>query len=88
MVRRDERVDIAARMYENAISLARSSILCRTPGIFSDELEYDVRRRVLPCELAEQPGARTLRPICPKHAYLDYADACQKERNALSCFIR
>ncbi len=34
------------------------------------------------------PALRMLRPICPKHAYLDYADACQKERNTLSCFIR
>jgi hypothetical protein len=83
-----ERVHIAARMYENAISLARSSILCRSPGIFSDELEYDVRRRVLPRELAEQPGAQDPPPDMPQTCAPGLADACQKERNTLSCFIR
>jgi len=48
-----ERMEIAARMYEDAVALIRSSILYRTPGIATDDLEYEVRRRVLPRGLAE-----------------------------------
>jgi hypothetical protein len=48
-----ERMEIAARMYEDAVALIRSSILYRTPGIAADDLEYEVRRRVLPRGLAE-----------------------------------
>lgn len=48
-----ERMEIAARMYEDAIALVRSSILYRNPDISSEDLEYEVRRRVLPRGLAE-----------------------------------
>ena len=48
-----ERMEIAARMYEDAVALIRSSILYRTPGIAAADLEYEVRRRVLPRGLAE-----------------------------------
>jgi hypothetical protein len=48
-----ERMEIAARMYEDSVSLVRSSILYRRPGISTDELEYEVRRRVLPRGMAE-----------------------------------
>jgi hypothetical protein len=48
-----ERIEIAARMYEDAISLVRSSILYRDPGIGQEDLEYEVRRRVLPRGMAE-----------------------------------
>jgi len=48
-----ERMEIAARMYEDAVVLVRSSILYRNPDISSDDLEYEVRRRVLPRGLAE-----------------------------------
>lgn len=48
-----ERVEIAARMYEDAVALVRSSILYRTPDISPDDLEYEVRRRILPRGLAE-----------------------------------
>jgi len=48
-----ERMEIAARMYEDAVALVRSSIRYRTPGISPDDLEYEVRRRVLPRGLAE-----------------------------------
>ena len=43
-----ERMEIAAQMYEDAIGLVRSSILYRTPDIAPADLEYEVRRRVLP----------------------------------------
>ena len=48
-----ERVAIAAQMYEEAIALLRSSILYRTPDIAPDDLEFEVRRRVLPRGMAE-----------------------------------
>jgi len=48
-----ERMAIAARMYEDAVALVRSSILYRNPSISPADLEYEVRRRVLPRGLAE-----------------------------------
>jgi hypothetical protein len=48
-----ERMEIAAQMYDDAITLVRSSILLRAPEIAPDDLEYEVRRRVLPRGLAE-----------------------------------
>jgi hypothetical protein len=48
-----ERVEIAAQMYEDAIALVRSAILYRTPHIAADDLEYEVRRRILPRGMAE-----------------------------------
>jgi hypothetical protein len=48
-----ERMDIAAQMYEDAIMLVRASVLYRTPDIAPGDLEYEVRRRVLPRGLAE-----------------------------------
>ena len=48
-----ERMEIAARMYEDAVALVRSSILYRKRDISPDDLEYEVRRRVLPRGLAE-----------------------------------
>jgi hypothetical protein len=48
-----ERVEIAARMYEDAVALVRSSILYRQPDISPEDLEYEIRRRVLPRRLAE-----------------------------------
>ena len=55
-----ERMEIAARMYEDAVALVRSSILYRNPDISPDDLEYEVRRRVLPRGLAEltEPARR------------------------------
>jgi hypothetical protein len=48
-----ERMAIAARIYEDAVSLVRASILYRNPRISPEDLEYEVRRRVLPRGLAE-----------------------------------
>lgn len=48
-----ERVAIAARIYEDAIALIRSSIRYRNPDISPEDLEFEVRRRVLPHGLAE-----------------------------------
>jgi hypothetical protein len=48
-----ERMAIAAHMYEDAVELVRASILYRNPGIATDDLEYEVRRRVLPRGMAE-----------------------------------
>ena len=52
-----ERIEAAARMFEDAVSIVRSSILDRHPDISPDELERRVRRRVLPRGLAS-PGSR------------------------------
>ncbi len=43
-----ERMGIAACMYEDAVALVRASILYRNPDISPDDLEYEVRRRMLP----------------------------------------
>ena len=48
-----ERIEIAARMFEDAVSIVRSSILDRNPDITPEALEREVRRRVLPHGLAE-----------------------------------
>lgn len=48
-----ERVEIAARMYEDAVALVRSSILYRNPAISSNDFEYEVRRRMRPRGLAK-----------------------------------
>jgi len=55
-----ERISIAARMYEDALSLVRASILYRNPNISPKDLEYEVRRRVLPRGMAEltEPARR------------------------------
>lgn len=48
-----QKVEIAARMYEDAIAAVRASIRYRRPDIEDDELEFEVRCRVLGRELAE-----------------------------------
>jgi len=49
----EERIWIAAQMFEDGVSIVRSSILDRYPDISLDELRYQVRRRVLPRGLAD-----------------------------------
>jgi len=49
----EARVLIAARMFESAVSIVRSSILDRHPDVSPEELEHEVRRRVLPRGLAD-----------------------------------
>lgn len=49
----EERVLAAARMFEDAVSIVRSSIRDQQPGISPEALEREVRRRVLPRGLAE-----------------------------------
>jgi hypothetical protein len=48
-----QRIEIAAQLFEEGASIVRSSILDRDPDISPEELEYQVRRRVLPRGLAE-----------------------------------
>ena len=58
----EERVLIAARMFEDALCIVRSSILDRQPEIGPEELEREVRRRVLPrgfADLAQGRGCRS-----------------------------
>ena len=48
-----QRIWIAAQMFEDGVAIVRSSILDRHPDITPDELQYQIRRRVLPRGLAE-----------------------------------
>jgi hypothetical protein len=49
----EQRIDIAARMFEDALSIVRASILDHDPGISPENLEREVRRRVLGPDLAD-----------------------------------
>jgi hypothetical protein len=55
-----QKIEIAAQMYEDAVNLVRASIRYRTPDISDDDLEFQVRCRVLGRELAElsEPARR------------------------------
>lgn len=48
-----QKVEIACRMYEDAVAAVRASIRHRRPDIPDDDLEFEVRCRVLGRELAE-----------------------------------
>ena len=48
-----QKIEIAAQIYEDAVALVRSSILYRRPDISPDDLEFEVRCRVLGRRLAE-----------------------------------
>jgi len=50
----EERIWIAAQMFEDGVSIVRSSILDQHPNISPEELERQVRRRVLPRGLAAE----------------------------------
>lgn len=49
-----ERINIAAQLYEDGIAITRSSILARRPDISPEELEREIRRRLLSRQLFEQ----------------------------------
>ena len=49
-----QRILIAAQMFEDGVSIVRSSILDRYPDISPQMLRAEVRRRVLPRGLAGQ----------------------------------
>jgi hypothetical protein len=48
-----QKIEIASQMTEDAVAAVRSSILHRQPDIAPDDLEFEVRCRVLGRELAE-----------------------------------
>jgi len=50
----EERIALAAEMFEDGVAIVRASILDRYPDISADELKRQVRRRVLPRGLALQ----------------------------------
>lgn len=54
-----QRILIAAKMFEEMISIVRSSILDHNPDISPEELQREVRRRALPRGLAEKVWAAT-----------------------------
>lgn len=49
----EQRIQIAAEMYEDGVDIVRSSILDRQPDISPEELRREVRRRLLPRGLPE-----------------------------------
>lgn len=49
-----QRILLAAQMYEDGVSTARSAILDRRPDISREELDRQVRRRLLPRNLFEK----------------------------------
>lgn len=53
----EQRIDIAADMFEDGVAIVRGSILDQQPDITPEELSQQIRRRVLPQELAEQVEA-------------------------------
>lgn len=52
-----QRILLAAQMYEDGINTVRSSILDRRPDISQEELDRQVRRRLLPRNLFEKVEA-------------------------------
>lgn len=48
-----QRIAIALEMTHEAIEMVRASIRYRQPDISEDDLEFEVRRRVLPPGMAE-----------------------------------
>ena len=48
-----ERIRIAAQLFEDGVSIVRSSILDRNPEISEEELQQEIRRRVLPRGVAD-----------------------------------
>lgn len=64
----EQRIDIAADMFEDGVAIARAAILDQQPDITPEELSQQIRRRVLPPELAEQ-----LEAYLGKRSSHDYA---------------
>jgi len=50
----EQRIALAAEMYEDGVAIVRASILDRYPDIGADDLERQMRRRILPRGLALQ----------------------------------
>jgi len=44
----EERIQIAAQLFEDGVSIVRSSILDRNPEIGEKDLWHEIRQRVLP----------------------------------------
>ncbi len=50
----EEKIELAAQMFEDGVQIVRDSILFRNPSISEEELNRQIRRRVLPRDLAEK----------------------------------
>ena len=50
----EQRIALAAEMYEDGVAIVRAAILDRYPDIGADDLKRQMRRRVLPRSLALQ----------------------------------
>ena len=56
-----ERIRIAAQLFEDGVSIVRSSILDRNPEISAEDLQREIRRRVLPRGAADPATEATRR---------------------------
>lgn len=54
-----QRILIAVQLFEDGVSIVRSSILDQHPDISPEELHYQTRRRVLPRGLADRVKTAT-----------------------------
>ena len=54
-----QRILIAAQLFEDGVSIVRSSILDQHPDISPEELREQIRQRVLPRGLADRVRAAT-----------------------------
>ena len=52
-----QRILVAAQLFEDGVSIVRSSILDRDPAISPEDLRDEIRRRVLPRGLGERVKA-------------------------------
>lgn len=57
----EQRIWLAAQLYEEGIANLRSAILDRNPHLSKEEIEREIRRRVLPRKLFEQVEAELQR---------------------------
>jgi hypothetical protein len=64
----ERRIDVTADMFEDGVAIVRASILDQQPDITPEELSQQIRRRVLPPELAEQVEAYLRKRSRHEHA--------------------
>jgi hypothetical protein len=61
----EERILIAAQLFEDGVAIVRASILDQNPAISAEELRERIRERVLPRGLAREVRLATARRNAP-----------------------
>lgn len=77
----EQRIALTAEMYGDGVAIMRDLILDRYPDISADELERQMRRRLLPRELALQVE----RYLEARADQLNVADLLARIRAEASC---